>query len=123
MVSEQAMLEAGTGLLSVAVVKREPTGVHLGLEKKKAFKAWLTRGYPEAEIAYCEDMRAAAVVVKEVKSSWWEKFWEAGEKDFQLASRKSKPFCSVPALLSQEGELLIQTGDIVGRLKEHGGIP
>lgn len=64
------------------VVKREPTGVHLGLGKKKAFQAQLTRGYPEAEIAYCEAMRAAAIVVKEVKSSRWEKFWEAVEKDF-----------------------------------------
>lgn len=49
------------------VVTLEPTVVHLGLWKKKALQAWLTRGYPEAEIAYWEGRKDAAVVVKEVK--------------------------------------------------------
>ncbi|KAK3525208.1 hypothetical protein QTP86_023239 [Hemibagrus guttatus] len=82
--------------------------------KKESYQAWLARGTPEAAEAYRQAKRTTAVVVSEAKTRVWEEFGEAMEKDYRTASGK---FWQTVRRLRRE--LLVSTGDIVGRWKEY----
>ncbi|KAK3517717.1 hypothetical protein QTP70_016386 [Hemibagrus guttatus] len=96
--------------------------------KKKSYRAWLARGTPEAAEAYRQAKRTTAVVVSEAKTRVWEEFGEAMEKDYRTASgkfwqivrrlRRGKQL-SANTVYGGDGELLVSTGDIVGRWKEY----
>ncbi|KAK3538885.1 hypothetical protein QTP86_018754 [Hemibagrus guttatus] len=96
--------------------------------KKESYRAWLARGTPEAAEAYRQAKRTTAVVVSEAKTWVWEEFGEAMEKDYQTASgkfwqtvrclRRGKQL-SANSVYGGGGELLVSTGDIVGRWKEY----
>ncbi|KAK3534419.1 hypothetical protein QTP86_015229 [Hemibagrus guttatus] len=96
--------------------------------KKESYRAWLARGTPEAAEAYRQAKRTTAVVVSEAKTRVWEEFGEAMEKDYRTASgkfwqtiwrlRKGKQL-SANTVYGGGGELLVSTGDIVGRWKEY----
>ncbi|KAK3509067.1 hypothetical protein QTP70_020205 [Hemibagrus guttatus] len=83
---------------------------------------------PEAAEAYRQAKRATAVVVSEAKTRVWEEFGEAMEKDYRTASgkfwqtvrhlRRGKQL-SANTVYGGGGELLVSTGDIVGRWKEY----
>ncbi|KAK3526376.1 hypothetical protein QTP70_025405 [Hemibagrus guttatus] len=94
--------------------------------KKESYRAWLARGTPEAAEAYRQAKRTTAVVVSEAKTRVWEEFREAMEKDYRMASgkfwqtvqrlRRGKQL-SANTVYGGGGELLVSTGDIVGRWK------
>ncbi|KAK3537069.1 hypothetical protein QTP70_000867 [Hemibagrus guttatus] len=96
--------------------------------KKKSYRAWLARGTPEAAEAYRQAKRTTAVVISEAKTQVWEEFGEAMEKDYRTASgkfwqtvwrlRRGKQH-SANTVYGGGGELLVSTGDIVGRWKEY----
>ncbi|KAK3548334.1 hypothetical protein QTP70_010189 [Hemibagrus guttatus] len=96
--------------------------------KKESYRAWLARGTPEAAEAYRQAKRTTAVVVSEAKTRVWEEFGEAMEKDYRKASgkfwqtvrrlRRGKQL-SANTVCGGDGELLVSTGDIVGRWKEY----
>ncbi|KAK3538840.1 hypothetical protein QTP86_015967 [Hemibagrus guttatus] len=96
--------------------------------KKESYRAWLARGTPEAAEAYRRAKRTTAVVVSEAKTRVWEEFGEAMEKDYRTASgkfwqtvrslRRGKQL-SANTVYGGDGELLVSTGDIVGRWKEY----
>ncbi|KAK3573272.1 hypothetical protein QTP86_019232 [Hemibagrus guttatus] len=96
--------------------------------KKESYRAWLARGTPEAAVAYRQAKRTTAVVVSEAKTRVWEEFGEAMEKDYRMASgkfwqtvqrlRRGKQL-SANTVYGGGGELLVSTGDIVGRWKEY----
>ncbi|KAK3521856.1 hypothetical protein QTP70_018587 [Hemibagrus guttatus] len=96
--------------------------------KKESYRAWLARGTPEAAEAYRQAKQTTAVVVSEAKTWVWEEFGEAMEKDYQTASgkfwqtvrrlRRGKQL-SANTVYGGDGELLVSTGDIVGRWKEY----
>ncbi|KAK3505944.1 hypothetical protein QTP70_018870, partial [Hemibagrus guttatus] len=96
--------------------------------KKESYRAWLARGTPEAAEAYRQAKRTTAVVVSEAKTRVWEEFGEAMEKDYRAASgkfwqtvrrlRRGKQL-SANTVYGGGGELLVSTGDIVGRWKEY----
>ncbi|KAK3543016.1 hypothetical protein QTP70_008703 [Hemibagrus guttatus] len=96
--------------------------------KKESYRAWLARGTPEAAEAYRQAKRTTAVVVSEAKTRVWEEFGEAMEKDYWTASgkfwqtvrrlRRGKQL-SANTVYGGGGELLVSTGDIVGRWKEY----
>ncbi|KAK3516029.1 hypothetical protein QTP70_001869 [Hemibagrus guttatus] len=96
--------------------------------KKESYRAWLARGTPEAAEAYRQAKRTTAVVVSEAKTRVWEEFGEAMEKDYRTASgkfwqtiprlRRGKQL-SANTVYGEGGELLVSTGDIVGRWKEY----
>ncbi|KAK3512562.1 hypothetical protein QTP70_017239, partial [Hemibagrus guttatus] len=96
--------------------------------KKESYRAWLARGTPEAAEAYRQAKRTTAVVVSEAKTRVWEEFGEAMEKDYRTASgkfwqtvrcpRRGKQL-SANTVYDGGGELLVSTGDIVGRWKEY----
>ncbi|KAK3527338.1 hypothetical protein QTP86_021955, partial [Hemibagrus guttatus] len=96
--------------------------------KKESYRAWLARETPEAVEAYRQAKRATAVVVSEAKTRVWEEFGEAMEKDYRTASgkfwqtvrhlRRGKQL-SANTVYGGGGELLVSTGDIVGRWKEY----
>ncbi|KAK3563848.1 hypothetical protein QTP86_002720 [Hemibagrus guttatus] len=96
--------------------------------KKESYRAWLARGTPEAAEAYRQAKRTTAMVVSEAKTRVWEEFGEAMEKDYRTASgkfwqtvqrlRKGKQL-SANTVYGGGGELLVSTGDIVGRWKEY----
>ncbi|KAK3539176.1 hypothetical protein QTP86_028667, partial [Hemibagrus guttatus] len=96
--------------------------------KKESYRAWLARGTPEAAEAYRQAKRTTAVVVSEAKIRVWEEFGEAMEKDYRTASgkfwqtvrhlRRGKQL-SANTVYGGGGELLVSTGDIVGRWKEY----
>ncbi|KAK3511173.1 hypothetical protein QTP70_032217, partial [Hemibagrus guttatus] len=96
--------------------------------KKESYRAWLARGTPEAAEAYRQAKRTTAVVVSEAKTRVWEEFGEAMEKDYRTASgkfwqtvrhlRRDKQL-SANTAYGGGGELLVSTGDIVGRWKEY----
>ncbi|KAK3564250.1 hypothetical protein QTP86_011970 [Hemibagrus guttatus] len=96
--------------------------------KKESYRAWLARGTPEAAEAYRQAKRTTAVVVSEAKTRVWEEFGEAMEKDYRTASgkfwqtvrrlRRGKQL-SANTVYGGDGELLVSTGDIVGRWKEY----
>ncbi|KAK3515413.1 hypothetical protein QTP70_018873 [Hemibagrus guttatus] len=96
--------------------------------KKESYRAWLARGTPEAAEAYRQAKRTTAVVVSEAKTRVWEEFGEAMEKDYWAASgkfwqtvwrlRRGKQL-SANTVYGGGGELLVSTGDIVGRWKEY----
>ncbi|KAK3529492.1 hypothetical protein QTP70_031733, partial [Hemibagrus guttatus] len=96
--------------------------------KKESYQAWLARGTPEAAEAYRQAKRTTAVVVSEAKTRVWEEFGEAMEKDYQTASGKFWQTVrrlrrgnqlSANTVYGGGGELLVSTGDIVGRWKEY----
>ncbi|KAK3525692.1 hypothetical protein QTP70_005846 [Hemibagrus guttatus] len=88
----------------------------------------LARGTPEAAEAYRQASRTTAMVVSEAKTRVWEEFGEAMEKDYRTASgkfwqtvqrlRRGKQLCA-NTVYGGGGELLVSTGDIVGRWKEY----
>ncbi|KAK3557981.1 hypothetical protein QTP86_005631 [Hemibagrus guttatus] len=96
--------------------------------KKESYRAWLAWGTPEAAEAYRQAKRTTAVVVSEAKTRVWEEFGEAMEKDYRTASgkfwqtvrrlRRGKQL-SANTVYGGDGELLVSTGDIVGRWKEY----
>ncbi|KAK3514900.1 hypothetical protein QTP70_034583, partial [Hemibagrus guttatus] len=96
--------------------------------KKESYRAWLARGTPEAAEAYRQAKRTTAVVVSEAKTRVWEEFGEAMEKDYWTASgkfwqtvwrlRRGKQL-SANTVYGGDGEMLVSTGDIVGRWKEY----
>ncbi|KAK3536643.1 hypothetical protein QTP86_015444, partial [Hemibagrus guttatus] len=96
--------------------------------KKESYRAWLARGTPEAAEAYRQAKRTTAVVVSEAKTRVWEEFGEAMEKEYRAASgkfwqtvrrlRRGKQL-SANTVYGGGGELLVSTGDIVGRWKEY----
>ncbi|KAK3551381.1 hypothetical protein QTP70_016644 [Hemibagrus guttatus] len=96
--------------------------------KKESYRAWLARGTPEAAEAYRQAKRTTAVVVSEAKTRVWEEFGEAMEKDYRTASgkfwqtvrrlRRGKQL-SANTVYGGDGELLVSTGDTVGRWKEY----
>ncbi|KAK3522957.1 hypothetical protein QTP86_010312 [Hemibagrus guttatus] len=96
--------------------------------KKESYRAWLARRTPEAAEAYRQAKRTTAVVVSEAKTRVWEEFGEAMEKDYRTASgkfwqtvrrlRRGKQL-SANTVYGGDGELLVSTGDIVGRWKEY----
>ncbi|KAK3544410.1 hypothetical protein QTP86_010798 [Hemibagrus guttatus] len=96
--------------------------------KKESYRAWLARGTPEAAEAYRQAKRTTAMVVSEAKTQVWEEFGEAMEKDYRTASgkfwqtvrclRRGKQL-SANTVYGGGGELLVSTGDIVGRWKEY----
>ncbi|KAK3572533.1 hypothetical protein QTP86_034321, partial [Hemibagrus guttatus] len=96
--------------------------------KKESFRAWLAWGTPKAAEAYGQAKRTTAVVVSEAKTRVWEEFGEAMEKDYRTASgkfwqtvrrlRRGKQL-SANTVYGGGGELLVSTGDIVGRWKEY----
>ncbi|KAK3523969.1 hypothetical protein QTP70_017490, partial [Hemibagrus guttatus] len=96
--------------------------------KKESYRAWLARGTPDAAEAYWEAKQTTAVVVSEAKTRVWEEFGEAMEKDYRTASgkfwqtvrrlRRGKQL-SANTVYGGGGELLVSTGDIVGRWKEY----
>ncbi|KAK3548138.1 hypothetical protein QTP70_004870 [Hemibagrus guttatus] len=96
--------------------------------KEESYRAWLARGTPEAAEAYRQAKRTTAVVVSEAKTWVWEEFGEAMEKNYRAASgkfwqtiwrlRRGKQL-SANTVYGGGGELLVSTGDIVGRWKEY----
>ncbi|KAK3562016.1 hypothetical protein QTP86_024486 [Hemibagrus guttatus] len=96
--------------------------------KKESYRAWLARGTPEAAEAYRQAKRTTVLVVSEAKTRFWEEFGEAMEKDYRTASgkfwqtvrrlRRGKQL-SANTVYGGGGELLVSTGDIVGRWKEY----
>ncbi|KAK3534950.1 hypothetical protein QTP70_002031 [Hemibagrus guttatus] len=96
--------------------------------KKESYRAWLAWGTPEAAEAYRQAKRTTAVVVSEAKTQVWEEFGEAMEKDYRTASgkfwqtvqrlRRGRQL-SANTVYGGGGELLVSTGDIVGRWKEY----
>ncbi|KAK3539185.1 hypothetical protein QTP86_028803 [Hemibagrus guttatus] len=96
--------------------------------KKESYRAWLAWGTPEAAEAYRQAKRTTAMVVSETKTRVWEEFGEAMEKDYWTASgkfwqtirclRRGKQL-SANTVYGGDGELLVSTGDIVGRWKEY----
>ncbi|KAK3540855.1 hypothetical protein QTP86_002442 [Hemibagrus guttatus] len=96
--------------------------------KKESYRAWLARGTPEAAETYRQAKRTTAAVVLEAKTRVWEEFGEAMEKDYRTASgkfwqtvrrlRRGKQL-SANTVYGGGGELLVSTGDIVGRWKEY----
>ncbi|KAK3554788.1 hypothetical protein QTP70_033482 [Hemibagrus guttatus] len=96
--------------------------------KKESYRAWLARRTPEAAEAYRQAKRTTSVVVSEAKTRVWEEFGEAMEKDYRTASgkfwqtvqrlRRGKQL-SANTVYGGDGELLVSTGDIVGRWKEY----
>ncbi|KAK3550822.1 hypothetical protein QTP70_005747 [Hemibagrus guttatus] len=95
---------------------------------KESYRAWLAWGTPEAAEAYRQAKRTTAVVVSEAKTRVWEEFGEAMEKDYQTASGKFRQTVwrlrrgkqlSANTVYGGGGELLVLTGDIVGRWKEY----
>ncbi|KAK3575512.1 hypothetical protein QTP86_028226 [Hemibagrus guttatus] len=96
--------------------------------KKVSYRAWLAQGTPEAAEAYRQAKRTTAVVVSEAKTRVWEEFGDAMEKDYRTASekfwqtvrclRRGKQL-SASTVYGGGGELLVSTGDIVGRWKEY----
>ncbi|KAK3528482.1 hypothetical protein QTP70_000305 [Hemibagrus guttatus] len=96
--------------------------------KKESYRAWLAWGTPEAAEAYRQAKRTTAAVVSEAKTRAWEEFGEAMEKDYRTASgkfwqtvrrlRRGKQL-SANTVYGGGGELLVSTGDIVGRWKEY----
>ncbi|KAK3556392.1 hypothetical protein QTP70_007987 [Hemibagrus guttatus] len=96
--------------------------------KKESYQAWLAWGTPEAAEAYRQAKQTTAVVVSEAKTRVWEEFGEAMEKDYQTASgkfwqtvwrlRRGKQL-SANTVYGGGGELLVSTGNIVGRWKEY----
>ncbi|KAK3528006.1 hypothetical protein QTP86_013119 [Hemibagrus guttatus] len=96
--------------------------------KKESYRAWLAWGTPEAAEAYRQAKRTTAMVVSEAKTRVWEEFGEAMEKDYRTASgkfwqtvwhlRRGKQL-SANTVYGGGGELLVSTGDIVGRWKEY----
>ncbi|KAK3523553.1 hypothetical protein QTP70_002456 [Hemibagrus guttatus] len=96
--------------------------------KKESYRAWLARGNPEAAKVYQQAKRTTAVMVSEAKTRVWEEFGEAMEKDYRTASgkfwqtvrrlRRGKQL-SANTVYGGGGELLVSTGDIVGRWKEY----
>ncbi|KAK3544065.1 hypothetical protein QTP86_000871 [Hemibagrus guttatus] len=96
--------------------------------KKESYRAWLARRTPEVAEAYRQAKRTTAVVVSEAKTRVWEEFGEAMEKDYRTASgkfwqtvwrlRRGKQL-SANTVYGGDGELLVSTGDIVGRWKEY----
>ncbi|KAK3542618.1 hypothetical protein QTP86_031319, partial [Hemibagrus guttatus] len=96
--------------------------------KKESYRAWLTRRTPEAAEAYRQAKQTTAVVVSEAKTRVWEEFGEAMEKDYRTASgnfwqtvtrlRRGKQL-SANTVYGEGRELLVSTGDIVGRWKEY----
>ncbi|KAK3525519.1 hypothetical protein QTP86_033933 [Hemibagrus guttatus] len=96
--------------------------------KKESYQAWLARRTPEAAEAYRQAKRTTAVVVSEAKTRVWEEFCEAMEKDYWMASgkfwqtvwhlRRGKQLFA-NTVYSGGGELLVLTGEIVGRWKEY----
>ncbi|KAK3559185.1 hypothetical protein QTP86_005078 [Hemibagrus guttatus] len=96
--------------------------------KKESYRAWLARGTLEAAEAYRQAKQTTAVVVSEAKTRVWEEFGEAMEKDYWTASgkfwqtvwrlRRGKQL-SANTVYGGGGELLVSTGDIVGRWKEY----
>ncbi|KAK3542765.1 hypothetical protein QTP70_002779, partial [Hemibagrus guttatus] len=104
------------------------TVVDTGSKLKESYRAWLARGTPEAAEAYQQAKRTTAVVVSEAKTRVWEEFGEAMEKDYRMASgkfwqtvrrlRRGKQL-SANTVYGGGGELLVSTGDIVGRWKEY----
>ncbi|KAK3516473.1 hypothetical protein QTP70_016707, partial [Hemibagrus guttatus] len=96
--------------------------------KKESYRAWLAWGTPEAAEAYRQAKRTTAVVVSEAKTRVWEEFGEAMEKDYRTASGKFWQTVqrlrrgnqlSTNTVYGGGGELLVSTGDIVGRWKEY----
>ncbi|KAK3508312.1 hypothetical protein QTP70_020020, partial [Hemibagrus guttatus] len=85
-------------------------------------------GNPRTQWWTLEAKRTTAVVVSEAKTRVWEGFGEAMEKDYRTASgkfwqtvrrlRKGKQL-SANTVYGGDGELLVSTGDIVGRWKEY----
>ncbi|KAK3544844.1 hypothetical protein QTP86_027517 [Hemibagrus guttatus] len=96
--------------------------------KKESYRAWLARGTPEAAEAYQQAKQTTALVISEAKTRVWEEFGEAMEKDYRMASekfwqtvrrlRRGKQL-SANTVYGGGGELLVSTGDIVGRWKEY----
>ncbi|KAK3575180.1 hypothetical protein QTP86_020916, partial [Hemibagrus guttatus] len=96
--------------------------------KKESYQAWLAWGTPEAAEAYRQAKQTTAVVVSEAKTRVWEEFGEAMEKDYRTASgkfwqtvwrlRRGKQL-SANTVYGGGGELLVSTGNIVGRWKEY----
>ncbi|KAK3544084.1 hypothetical protein QTP86_001213 [Hemibagrus guttatus] len=96
--------------------------------KKESYRTWLARGTPEAAETYRQAKRTTALVVSEAKTRVWEEFGEAMEKDYRTASgkfwqtirclRRGKQL-SANTVYGGGGELLVSTGDIVGRWKEY----
>ncbi|KAK3569663.1 hypothetical protein QTP86_002629 [Hemibagrus guttatus] len=96
--------------------------------KKESYRAWLARGTPEAAEAYRQAKQTIAVVVSEAKTRVWEEFGEAMDKDYRTALgkfwqtvrrlRRGKQL-SANIVYGGGGELLVSTGDIVGRWKEY----
>ncbi|KAK3563826.1 hypothetical protein QTP86_002743 [Hemibagrus guttatus] len=96
--------------------------------KKESYRAWLARGTLEAAEAYRQAKRTTALVVSEAKTRVWEEFGEAMKKDYRTASgkfwqtvrrlRRGKQL-SANTVYGGGGELLVSTGDIVGRWKEY----
>ncbi|KAK3544536.1 hypothetical protein QTP86_015589 [Hemibagrus guttatus] len=96
--------------------------------KKESYQAWLARGTLEAAEAYRQAKQTTAVVVSEAKTRVWEEFGEAMEKDYRTALgkfwqtvrclRRGKQL-SANTVYGGGVELLVSTGDIVGRWKEY----
>ncbi|KAK3544176.1 hypothetical protein QTP86_006032 [Hemibagrus guttatus] len=96
--------------------------------KKESYRACLAWGTPVAAEAYRQAKRTTAMVVLEAKTRVWEEFGEAMEKDYRMASgkfwqtvwrlRRGKQL-SANTVYGGGGELLVSTGDIVGRWKEY----
>ncbi|KAK3520218.1 hypothetical protein QTP70_019360 [Hemibagrus guttatus] len=74
--------------------------------KKESYRAWFAQGTPEVAEAYWQAKRTTAVVVSEAKTRVWEEF----ERGKQLSAN---------TVYGGDGELLVSTGDIVGRWKEY----
>ncbi|KAK3507545.1 hypothetical protein QTP70_028447, partial [Hemibagrus guttatus] len=96
--------------------------------KKESYRAWLARGTLEAAEAYRQAKQTTALVVSEAKTRVWEEFGDAMEKDYQMAlgkfwqtvrhlRRDKQLFANT--VYGGGGELLVSTGDIVGRWKEY----
>lgn len=78
---------------------------------KDAFRAWLAGRSAEAADMYQLVSRAAARAVAEGKTWVWKKFREAMLMDFRLVSKKFGQ--------TLEGQPITQSGDIVGKWREH----
>lgn len=87
------------------LVVKEPVKV-----KKKAFRAWLARGYPKAADKYWEARRSAALVVTEAKIWVWKEFGEAIQKDFWLASKKFRQTAGAQEGKAENGPGCVQPG-------------
>ncbi|KAK3525229.1 hypothetical protein QTP86_024952 [Hemibagrus guttatus] len=71
--------------------------------KKESYQAWLAQGTPEAAEAYRQAKQTTALVVSEAKTRVWEEF----------------EGLSANTVYGGGGELLVSTGDIVGRWNEY----